>query len=236
MKTYIPTGYLSLDKLIDGFTPGQLIVIGGRPSMGKTAFVLGIAKNVFKSSLRKVLYYSVEMSSKELKNRFVAMFDKEMIDTKNLLIYDSPNVTVEDMRKDCEKFQVSNGNAVIVIDYLQLLKPSGAEKTNPEKQTAMFIKELKKLAKEFQCPVVVLSQLNRTLESRSDRRPDLSDLLFWNSLETDADLVIFIYRDKVYDEQSLKKNQAEILVKKNQPGKIGVAFLNWNESRMVFED
>ena len=240
--TGVATGYTDLDELLTGLHPSQLIIVGARPSMGKTALALGLATNVAKTASHPVLFFSLEMGHKELAQRILASearVDSQKLRTGRLeqadwskigaalgrlevplFVDENPNVTVMEIRAKARRIKARYGGlALIVIDYLQLMSSSGAE--NRQLEISEISRNLKILARELEVPVVALSQLSRTLESRADKRPLLSDLRESGAIEQDADVVMFIYRDEVYNPDSPDRGSAEIIVSKHRNGPIG---------------
>jgi len=243
--TGVATGYTDLDHLLSGLQPSTLNVVGARPSMGKTAFALGMATSVSVQANHPVLFFSLEMGHRELTQRVLAgeaRVDSSKMRTGDLgeadwrkivnalgtlepaplYIDDNPNVTVMEIRAKARRLKSRIGQlGMIVIDYLQLMTGRlGAESRQLE--ISEISRGLKILARELEVPVVALSQLNRSLEQRSDKRPMLSDLRESGSIEQDADVVMFIYRDEVYNPESADAGIAEIIVAKHRNGPTGV--------------
>jgi replicative DNA helicase len=242
--TGVPTGYLDLDELLAGLQPNALYVVGARPAMGKTAFALGMASNCSMQSGKPSLIFSLEMSQQELSQRILcseALVDATRVKTGRLdegdwnrishavgrlaeapiYIDDNPHTTVMEIRAKARRLQSRVGElGVVVVDYIQLMSGrSSAESRQVE--VAEISRNLKILARELQAPVVALAQLNRQLEQRADKRPMLSDLRESGSLEQDADVVMFLYRDEVYDAASPDKGIAEVIVAKHRNGPTG---------------
>ena len=250
--TGTPTGYLDLDELLTGLHPGQLIVVGARPAMGKTAFALGMAASVALDAGRPVVFFSLEMSQLEVSQRILcadARVDSKKVRTGRLndddwskishsvgrltnaplYIDDNAACTVMDIRAKARRLRSQVGDlGLVVVDYVQLMTGrSSAESRQVE--VAELSRNLKILARELEVPVVALAQLNRQLESRADKRPMLSDLRESGSLEQDADVVMFLYRDEIYNEDSPDRGMAEIIVAKHRSGPVGkvrLAFLD----------
>ena len=241
--TGVATGYTDLDELLSGLQPSTLNVVGARPSMGKTAFGLGIATAVAKAGL-PVLFFSLEMGHKELTQRVLAAearVDSSKFRTGRLsqqdwskigraiaelehaplFIDDNPLITVMEMRAKARRLLARTGKlGCVVVDYLQLM--SGRDRAeNRQVEVSELSRGLKILARELSVPIVALSQLSRGLESRADKRPMLSDLRESGSIEQDADVVMFIYRDEVYNADSAERGAAEIIVSKHRNGPIG---------------
>lgn len=246
--TGTPTGYADFDELTAGLQPNALIVVGARPGMGKTSFALGMAGHAALEAHRPVLFFSLEMSRIELTQRLLcseARVDSTRVRNgrlteddwrrishaigrlgeANLWIDDNPNVTVMEIRSKARRLQSKVGQlGMIVVDYIQLMSGrTGAESRQVE--VAEISRGLKILARELECPVVALAQLNRGLEQRADKRPMLSDLRESGSLEQDADVVTFLYRDEQYNADSPDRGTAEVLVAKHRAGPTGMVRL-----------
>lgn len=237
------TGYHDLDELLSGLQPSSLVIVGARPAMGKSAFALGMATHVAQSTNMPVLFFSLEMGHAELAQRILsseARVDSQKIRTGRLTeadwskvgraigrlevplhLDDNPSVTVMEIRAKARRMKARFGGlGLIVIDYLQLMQGrSSAE--NRQLEVSEISRNLKILARELEVPIVALSQLSRNLETRSDKRPMLADLRESGSLEQDADVVMFLYRDEVYHADSADKGMAEVIVAKHRSGPIG---------------
>jgi replicative DNA helicase len=246
--TGTPSGYTDLDDLLSGLQPNALIVVGARPAMGKTAFGLGMAAHAAIESRRPVMVFSLEMSQLELSQRLLC--SESRVDSKNvrdgklseadwkkishgvgrlaeapIWIDDNPNTTVMDIRAKARRLKSKVGDlGLIIVDYLQLMTGRTSAE-NRQVEVAEISRNLKILARELEVPVVALSQLSRTLESRQDKRPMLADLRESGSIEQDADVVLFIYRDEVYHPETSDLGTAEILVAKHRNGPTGVVRL-----------
>jgi replicative DNA helicase len=250
--TGTPTGYADLDELLSGLQPNALVIVGARPSMGKTSFALGMASHAALAANHPVLVFSLEMGNLELSQRLLcaeARIDSARVRTGRLTeedwnrisqaigrlaaapiwIDDNPNVTVMEIRAKARRLKSQVGAlGMVVVDYLQLMTGrSGAESRQVE--VSEISRGLKILARELECPVVALSQLSRQLEMRADKRPMLADLRESGSIEQDADVVMFIYRDDVYHSDSPDRGQAEIIVAKHRNGPTGVCRLAFLE-------
>ncbi len=251
--TGTPSGYHDLDELLSGFQPNALIVVGARPAMGKTAFALGAAMNAARKSTKPVMYFSLEMGNLELTQRLLAAqgridathlrngsltesdwdkVNKAMGDLAEapLWIDDNPNTSVMEIRAKARRLKSRSGDlGLIVVDYLQLMSGrSNAESRQVE--ISEMSRGLKILARELETPVVALSQLSRGLELRADKRPMLSDLRESGAIEQDADVVMFLYRDEIYNNDSPDKNTCEVIVAKHRNGPTGscrLAFLDY---------
>jgi len=243
--TGTPTGYYDLDHLLFGLQPSSLVVVGARPAMGKTSFALGMLAHAALEGGRPVLFFSLEMSRVELSQRLMcaeAKVDSSKVrsgklndedwkkisraigrlGTAEIFIDDNPNLTIMEIRAKARRLKSQVGElGMIVIDYLQLM--SGRERAeNRQVEVSELSRGLKILARELETPVVALSQLSRGLEMRADKRPMLSDLRESGSIEQDADVVMFIYREEVYDPKTENAGQAEIIVAKHRSGPTGV--------------
>lgn len=255
--TGLRTGYVQIDDLLAGLQPSNLIVVGARPSMGKTALALGMAANVAVHERKPVLFFSLEMEHLELVSRLVAAqtrLSAQNLATANIRegdwtpvtnalttlseapmwIDDNPNLTIAEVRAKARRLQARAGElGLVVVDYLQLMSGrTGAESRQVE--VAEMSRGLKVLARELKAPVVALSQLSRNLESRADKRPMLSDLRESGSIEQDADVVMFLYRDEVYNPDSPDQGLAEVHVAKHRNGPTGHARLVWLSEATAF--
>ena len=247
--TGIPTGFMDLDYKMSGFQPSDLILVAARPSMGKTAFVLNIAQYMaFRSGITAAIF-SLEMSKEQLVNRLLSLESKvdsqnirtgnledeewakliegaNIIGSSNLIIDDTPGISISELRSKCRKYKLEQNLGVIFIDYLQLMTGSGRSESR-QQEISEISRSLKALARELNVPVVALSQLSRAVEQRPDHRPMLSDLRESGAIEQDADVVMFIYRDDYYNKDSENKNIAEIIIAKQRNGPIGTVNLVW---------
>lgn len=247
--TGIPTGFIDLDYKTAGFQPSDLILVAARPSMGKTALVLNIAQHMAFRENVTVAVFSLEMSKEQLVNRLLSLesrVDSQSIRTgnltdedwskliegagvigkSNLIIDDTPGISVTELRSKCRKFKMEHNLGIIIIDYLQLM--TGSKRSESRQQEISDIsRSLKAIARELNVPVVALSQLSRAVEQRPDHRPMLSDLRESGAIEQDADVVMFIYRDDYYNKDTSKPNVAEIIIAKQRNGAIGTIELAW---------
>lgn len=249
--TGVPTGFLDLDDMLTGLHGSELILVAARPAMGKTAFVLNIAEYVILKTDVPVAIFNFEMNKEQLVQRMIAMesqVNSQNIRTGNLqddqwlklyessniiggtklFIEDQSNVTIGDIRNKCRKLKQRHNVGLIIIDYLQLM--SGNGRTDSRQQEVSEISRgLKVLAKELDVPIIALSQLSRAVEARTDHRPMLSDLRESGSIEQDADVVMFIYREDKYrdDLPEEDKNKAEIIIAKQRNGATGTVMLGW---------
>jgi replicative DNA helicase len=240
------TGFNDLDEILSGLQPSTLNIIGARPAMGKTSLGLGIAAHVAQTTRRPVLIFSLEMGHSELTQRILsseAEVDSQKLRTGRLAeadwtkigrainrldvplyLDDNPRVTVMEIRAKARRIKARQGLALIVIDYLQLMS-GGSTAENRQLEVSEISRGLKILARELEVPIVALSQLSRNLETRGDKRPMLSDLRESGSLEQDADVVMFLYRDEVYNKESPDKAIAEVIIAKHRSGPTGTVRL-----------
>ena len=248
--TGVPTQFYDLDDKTAGLHGSELILIAARPAMGKTAFALNIATNAALKSNVPVAIFSLEMSKDQIVNRMLcseAMVDSNKVRTGKLdeedwvklaeaigplseagiYIDDTPGISVIDIRTKCRKLKMEKNIGLVVIDYLQLVQGSSKKSNNREQEIAEISRSLKILAKELNVPVIALSQLSRAVEQRPDHRPMLSDLRESGSIEQDADIVMFLYRDDYYNEDSEEKNIAEVIIAKQRGGSTGTVKLYW---------
>ncbi len=257
--TGLPTGLADFDRITTGLQPGDLIILGGRPSMGKTAAGMGMAVHAAVKTGRPVVVFEQEMTEGSLIRR---MFSSEgsidgsrlrngkLLQTDwskmanaaeklahtNLIVDESAGVTMSEIRSRTRRVRQRYGEiALIVVDYLGLLRPADP-KMQREQQVATFARELKQLARELRCPVMALSQLNRGLESRADKRPMMSDLRESGAVEQDADLIVFAYRDEVYNPNTKDKGIAELIVAKQRNGPTGTVRVAFQKPFVRFED
>ena len=245
--TGTPAGFTKLDQLTAGFQPSDLIIIAARPSMGKTALALSISQFVGVTTKKPVALFSLEMSKEQLVTRMlcgVGKVDSARVRVGNLQEYDfpklveaasqiaeapifiddTPAMTVTELRAKCRRLHRENPLGLILVDYLQLMR-SPAYSSSREQEISDISRSLKALAKELNVPVLALSQLNRSLENRTDKRPIMSDLRESGAIEQDADLIMFIYRDEVYNEETEDRGVAEIIVSKQRNGPTGIVRL-----------
>jgi replicative DNA helicase len=259
--TGIPTGFTDLDKMTSGFQPGDLVIVAGRPSMGKTSFSLNVAENVALDTGLPVAVFSMEMSATQLAMRMigsVGRLDQHKMRTGRLedgdwvrlttalgKLNDAPIFIDEgaglasfDVRARARRLHRQCGKlGLIVVDYLQLMSaPANRQSENRATEISEISRSLKALAKELDVPVVALSQLNRSVEQRPDKRPVMSDLRESGAIEQDADLILFIYRDEVYNAESPDKGTAEIIIAKQRNGPIGRLKLTFLGEHTRFEN
>ena len=247
----MPTGFIDLDRTLTGLHPTELVLLAARPGMGKTSFALNILLHAGKFSGKSVVFFSLEMSREQLAQRLIS--SEAFLDNKKLMtgklnaddwdkvtlassalshtsifIDDNPSLTVADMNAKCRRVE---NLGLVIIDYLQLMQASGTGRSyageNRQQVVADISRALKIMAKELRVPVLCLSQLSRANESRSDKRPMLSDLRESGAIEQDADVVMFLYRDDYYNKDSDKRNQAECIIAKNRRGETTTIPLQW---------
>lgn len=255
--TGVKTGFTDFDRKTAGLQPSDLILIAARPSMGKTTFALNIAQYAAFRSQVPTAIFSLEMSKEQIVSRLLsaeAMVDSQRLRTgalepddfmkiadslghmsgAPLYIDDTPGITVSEIRAKCRKLKLEKGLGLIIIDYLQLMSGSGRTESR-QQEVSEISRSLKALAREMEAPVVTASQLSRAVEQRADHIPMLSDLRESGSIEQDADIVCFIYRDEYYDKQTEKKGVAEIIIAKQRNGPTGTVELDYlgNYTRFV---
>ncbi len=250
--TGVPTGYVDLDERLYGLQPSSLVIVGARPAMGKTAFALGMAAHAAMEARVPTLIFSLEMGHEEITQRLLvseARVDAGRIRNGKLaesdwpkisqavarlsdaplFIDDNPNLTVMEIRAKARRLKAREGTlGLIIVDYLQLMSSRGSVE-NRQIEVSSISRGLKILARELEVPVVALSQLSRNLEMRADKRPQLADLRESGSLEQDADVVLFLYRDEMYNPESADRGTAEVIVAKHRNGPTGkcqLAFLD----------
>ena len=247
--TGIPTGFIDLDYKMAGLQPSDFILIGARPSMGKTALVLNLAENIAIKQQIPTVIFSLEMSKEQLMNRMFSLESKvdmqnirsgDLSDTEweqliesagiigksNLILDDTPGISITELRSKCRKYKLEHNLGVVIIDYLQLMSGSGRSESR-QQEISEISRSLKALAREINAPVIALSQVNRACENRPDRRPIMSDLRESGSIEQDADVIMFLYRDEYYNKDSENKGIAEINIAKQRNGPIGTVNLAW---------
>jgi len=261
--TGVPTGFDDLDERTAGLQPSDLIIIAGRPSMGKTALAINIAEhaalkgNALKGKMT-VAIFSMEMPGEQLALRMMSSLGRidqhkvrtgklsdddwprltsavEILKDAKLFIDDTPALTPAELRARCRRIKREGGLDMIVVDYLQLMQVPGTTE-NRATEISEISRSLKAMAKELNVPVLALSQLNRSLEQRPNKRPVMSDLRESGAIEQDADVIIFIYRDEVYNEDSPDKGKAEIIIAKQRNGPIGTVLLTFLGQYTRFEN
>ncbi len=268
LVTGVPTGFADLDKMTAGMQPSDLIIIAGRPSMGKTAFALNLIEHAATNKQAPVpaVIFSLEMSKEQMVTRMLcalARVDAGRMRTghlaesdwpkltmaagelneSQLFVDDTPAITVLELRSKCRRLKAEHGLGLIIVDYLQLMRGSSTE--NRQQEISEISRSLKALAKELNVPVVALSQLNRSLESRTDKRPMMSDLRESGAIEQDADVIMFVYRDAVYCDDCKSRERtcdkghekdAEIIIGKQRNGPIGTVHLTYQGQFTRFEN
>lgn len=256
--TGVPTGFYDLDRMTAGLQGGDLVVLAARPSMGKTAFALNIAEHVAVKEQLPVVVFSMEMGASQLALRMIGSIGRidqshlrtgalkddewgrltdavEQLRNVSIFIDETPALTASDLRARARRQARQCGKlGLIVIDYLQLM--SGSNSENRATELGEISRGLKGLAKELQCPVVALSQLNRSVETRTDKRPMMSDLRESGAIEQDADIIMFIYRDDYYNKDSKEPGVAEILIAKQRNGPTGTVKLTFLKAQTKFEN
>lgn len=248
--TGVPSGFTDLDRLTSGFQPSDLIIVAARPSMGKTALCLNIAQFAAVRHQVPVAIFSLEMSKEQLVQRLLcsqAMVDQQRLRTGNLeeedwkkltkasgplsqapvYIDDTPGISVGELRAKARRLKAEKGLGLIIIDYLQLMTNSSRKNENRQQEISEISRSLKAVARELDVPVIALSQLSRAVEQRTDKRPMMSDLRESGSLEQDADIVMFIYRDDYYNPESEKRGVSELIIAKQRNGPVGTVELGF---------
>ncbi|MBL4584817.1 MAG: replicative DNA helicase [Pseudomonadales bacterium] len=257
--TGLSTGFNDLDNLTSGLQPSDLVIIAGRPSMGKTTLAMNLVESAVIGGDKPVLVFSMEMPADSLMMRMLASLGRidqgkvrtgqltdddwprltsaiNLLHEKLLFIDDTPALTPTDMRSRARRIVREHGElGMIAIDYLQLMRIAGSSE-NRVGEISEISRSLKALAKEFNCPIIALSQLNRSLEQRPNKRPIMSDLRESGAIEQDADVIMFIYRDEVYNEDSPDRGRAEIIIGKQRNGPIGTINLAFNGKYTRFDN
>ncbi|TDB52031.1 replicative DNA helicase [Bacillus sp. CBEL-1] len=246
--TGIPTGFTDLDRMTAGFQRNDLIIVAARPSVGKTAFALNIAQNVATKTDENVAIFSLEMGAEQLVMRMLCAegnIDAQRLRTGSLTsedwgkltmamgslsnagiyIDDTPGVRVGEIRSKCRRLKQEGGLGMILIDYLQLIQGNGRSGENRQQEVSEISRSLKALARELQVPVIALSQLSRGVEQRQDKRPMMSDIRESGSIEQDADIVAFLYREDYYEKDTENQNIIEIIIAKQRNGPVGTVQL-----------
>lgn len=245
--TGVPSGFLDLDAKTSGFQKGDMVLVAARPSMGKTTFTLNIAEHAALREGKSVVIFSLEMSKEQLANKLLCseanvemlnirtgnLNDKDWqniaraagpLSSAKMFIDDTAGLSIMEMRSKCRKIKMEHGIDLIMIDYLQLMSGKGESR---QQEVSEISRGIKALAKEMECPVIALSQLSRAPEQRADHRPMLSDLRESGSIEQDADVVMFLYRDEYYNKETEDKNVAECIIAKQRNGPVGTVKLGW---------
>lgn len=256
--TGVPTGFDDLDERTAGMQPSDLVIIAGRPSMGKTALAINVAEHAAIKGKLSVAIFSMEMPGEQLAMRMMSSLGRidqhkirtgklqdddwprltsavEILKDAKLFIDDTPALTPAELRARCRRIKRESGLDMVVVDYLQLMQVPGTTE-NRATEISEISRSLKAMAKELSVPVLALSQLNRSLEQRPNKRPVMSDLRESGAIEQDADVIIFIYRDEVYNEDSPDKGKAEIIIAKQRNGPIGTVNLTFLGQYTRFEN
>ncbi len=257
--TGITTGFRDLDQLTSGLHRSDLIILAARPAMGKTAFALSVAQGAAIKGGASVMIFSMEMSKEQLGQRLLSMESRiemqslktgklerkdwdqinmalDTLSRANINIDDTPGISIMEMKNKCRRLKAEKGLDLIVIDYLQLMSIEGKKTESRTQEISQLSRSLKLLARELDCPVIVLSQLSRAVESRPNKRPMLSDLRESGSIEQDADIVIFLYRDEYYNPETDKPGECEVIVSKHRSGPTGTVDVTWLGKYTRFAD
>ncbi|MFQ5904372.1 MAG: replicative DNA helicase, partial [Candidatus Binatia bacterium] len=258
LVTGVPTGFIDFDIKTAGLQPGDLVIVAGRPGMGKTSFCLNVAEHIGTKEHLPVALFSLEMSKEQLSLRLLcsqARINSTKLRTgflekgelpnltqaagilsdASIYIDDSPALTTLDIRARSRRFQAEHGLSLLIVDYLQLIRGKGRIESR-QQEISEITRALKALAKELAAPVMAVSQLSRAVEQRSDRRPQLSDLRESGAIEQDADVVAFLYRDEVYNEESPEKGVAEVNIAKQRNGPTGPVKLSFQKEFTRFDN
>lgn len=246
----LPSGLIDLDKKLTGFKRSDMIVLAARPAMGKTAFCLNIAHNAAIKNDATVLIFSLEMSKEQLSQRILSMESRiesqkmssgdvtgaddwnaltaavTNLSKGKILIDDTPGLNMMEIKNKCRRIKAEKGLDMVILDYLQLMESDG-KTDNRQQEISNLSRSMKLLAREMDCPVIVLSQLSRSPDKRENHRPVLSDLRESGAIEQDADIVIFLYRDEVYNPDTERPNVCEIIIAKHRNGPIGTVEVGW---------
>ena len=257
--TGLTTGFADLDARTSGLQKSDLIILAARPSMGKTAFVLNIAQNAAIKGGAKVLIFSLEMSKEQLGQRLLSIdscvelsklktgdlsrgdwedlnIAIDRLSNAEIYIDDTPGISVMEMKNKCRRLKAEKGLDLVIVDYLQLMSFEGKSEGR-QQEVSTLSRLLKQLAREMECPVIVLSQLSRAVEQRMDHRPQLSDLRESGAIEQDADIVMFLYRDEYYNPETTEKpNTCEVIIAKQRNGPTGSLDLAWLGKYTKFAD
>ena len=257
--TGITTGFSKLDEMTSGMQKSDLIILAARPAMGKTAFALSLARNAAVKGKASVMIFSLEMAKEQLTQRLLSIESKvdlqtlktgrlerrdwddlnvalDILSNSNIHIDDTAGISIMEMKSKCRRLKAEAGLDLVIIDYLQLMNPEGKADSRTQ-EISVISRNLKLLARELDCPVLVLSQLSRAPEQRTDHRPMLSDLRESGSIEQDADIVIFLYRDEYYNKEDTEKpGECEVIVAKHRSGPTGSVDVAWIERYTQFKD
>ena len=257
--TGITTGFSKLDEMTSGMQKSDLIILAARPAMGKTAFALSLARNAAVKGKASVMIFSLEMAKEQLTQRLLSMESKvdlqtlktgrlerrdwddlnvalDILSNSNIHLDDTAGISIMEMKSKCRRLKAEAGLDLVIIDYLQLMNPEGKADSRTQ-EISVISRNLKLLARELDCPVLVLSQLSRAPEQRTDHRPMLSDLRESGSIEQDADIVIFLCRDEYYNKEDTEKpGECEVIVAKHRSGPTGSVDVAWIERYTQFKD
>ena len=256
--TGITTGFVDLDAKTSGLQKSDLIILAARPAMGKTAFALTVALNAAIKGGASVLIFSMEMAKEQLGQRLLAMESRvdmqslkkgklerrdwddindalDVLSKADIHIDDTAGVSIMEMKSKCRRLKAESGLDLVIIDYLQLMNPEGRADSRTQ-EISVISRNLKLLARELDCPVIVLSQLSRAPETRTDHRPMLSDLRESGSIEQDADIVLFLYRDEYYNKEEAVPGECEVIIAKQRSGPTGTVHVAWLEKITKFVD
>ena len=257
--TGITTGFHDLDVKTSGLQKSDLIILAARPAMGKTAFALSLALNAAIKGRASIMMFSMEMAKEQLGQRLLAMESKvdmqkiktgkldtrdwedinyalDRLSNTDINIDDTPGISIMEMKSKCRRLKAEKGLDMVIIDYLQLMNPEGRSSDSRTQEISVISRNLKLLARELDCPVIVLSQLSRAPEQRTDHRPMLSDLRESGSIEQDADIVIFLYRDEYYNDNTEAPGECEVILAKQRSGPTGVIKVAWLDKITKFVD
>ncbi len=255
----VPTGFIDLDRLLGGLQQSDLLIVAGRPGMGKTAFMLSIAKNAAQIHKKHIAIFSLEMSNEQLVQRMVAqetgidshrlrtgklnedewpLFTHavEVLSDTKIFLDDTPSLTPLQLRTKCRRLHLEYRLDLVILDYIQLMSSGTSRSENRVQEVSYISRNLKILARELNVPVLAAAQLSRAIEQRADKDPQLSDLRESGSLEQDADIVMFIHRPEMYEKDTLKQNLAQIKVAKHRNGPVGMVELVFLSHLTRFEN
>ncbi|MDD4200254.1 MAG: replicative DNA helicase [Eubacteriales bacterium] len=256
--TGVTTGFKDLNERTSGWQNSDLIVLAARPAMGKTAFALSLAQNAAIKGDKTVMIFSLEMAKNQISERLLAMESKiemqkiktgrlerrdwddltaamETLSGAKIFIDDTPGINIMEMKSKCRRLKAEGNLDLVIIDYLQLMNPEGKADSRVQ-EVSVITRNLKLLARELDCPVIVLSQLSRGPEQRNDHRPMLSDLRESGSIEQDADIVLFLYRDEYYNEDTEAPGECEVIIGKQRRGPTGTVKVAWLDKITKFVD
>lgn len=257
--TGLTTGFRDLDQMTSGLQRSDLIILAARPAMGKTAFALSVAQQAAVKGGASVMIFSMEMSKEQLGQRLLSMESRidmqslktgslertdwdqinmalDVLSRANINIDDTPGISIMEMKNKCRRLKAEKGLDLVVVDYLQLMNMEGKKTDSRTQEISALSRSLKLLAREVDCPVIVLSQLSRAPEQRPNHRPMLADLRESGSIEQDADIVIFLYRDEYYNEDTEKPGECEVIVAKHRSGPTGTVDVTWLGKYTRFAD